>query len=158
MLCCDVQRGPRKREVFAVPRTPKATEGHLPTVSGKETRTRRATRRRHQQGWWLMPRVWFANYGCSMSRSYATSTRTTDYATVPEEAAGFLNRAECHIRMDELCRDVCLLDQGHSVQSLHRVVATEGHGQIEFGQKIEQDFAYPLFAAQSQTPEVGATQ
>jgi hypothetical protein len=32
-----------------------------------------------------------------MSRSHATSTRRTDYATVPEEAAGLLDRAVCHL-------------------------------------------------------------
>jgi hypothetical protein len=44
-----------------------------------------------------MPLSWIflANYGCSASRSYATSTQATDYAGV-SEAAGLLAPAECH--------------------------------------------------------------
>ena len=42
-----------------------------------------------------------------MSRSHATSTRRTDYVGVLEEAAGLLDRAECHeimnlIEVDEI--------------------------------------------------------
>jgi len=33
-----------------------------------------------------------------MSRSHATYTRLTDYVGVLEEAAGLLDRAECHER------------------------------------------------------------
>jgi hypothetical protein len=47
-------------------------------------------------GWLRVYRVLFANYGCSTSRSHATYTPTTDYETVPEEAAGLLDRAECY--------------------------------------------------------------
>jgi hypothetical protein len=47
-------------------------------------------------GWLRVCQVLFANYGCSTSRSHATYTRIPDYATVPEEAAGLLDHAECH--------------------------------------------------------------
>jgi len=98
-LRCDVQGGPRKRKVFTVPKEPKALEGHLPTVSGTEPRTRRAPRKVHCLGWWTMHRVFPTNYGCSMSRSHATSTPTTDYVGVLEEATPLLAAVECHTQL-----------------------------------------------------------
>jgi hypothetical protein len=95
MLCCDVQRGPRNREVFAVPRTPKTVEGHLPTLSGTEPRTRKAPRRGTGVGWARLPRLFLANYLCRLSSPYGTSTLAIDYAGV-EEAARLLDDAECH--------------------------------------------------------------
>jgi hypothetical protein len=88
MLCCDVQRGPRKREVFAVPKKPKAPEGHLPTVSGMEPRTCRAPRKVHQQGWWLVNQIFLLNYDFHWSSDYVADTLEADYRGMSEEAVG----------------------------------------------------------------------
>ncbi len=53
-------------------------------------------RKIHSMGWLRVYRVLLTHYGYSTSRSHATSTRITDYVAVPEEAAGLLDRAECH--------------------------------------------------------------
>jgi hypothetical protein len=44
----------------------------------------------------LIYQVFLVNYGCSMSRSHATHTRTVAYSGVPKEAAPLLVAAECH--------------------------------------------------------------
>jgi putative transposase len=46
-------------------------------------------------GWQSTHQIFLANYGCSTSRSHATSTQETDYAGV-SEVAGLPAPAECH--------------------------------------------------------------
>jgi hypothetical protein len=98
------QRGPRKREVFAVPKKPNADLGHLLSRPGMEGRTRRAPRRRQTEGWSLLSQVLLTHSGCSASRSHATPTQSTDYVAVPQEVAPLLAAAECHLNIRCNCR------------------------------------------------------
>jgi DNA-binding NarL/FixJ family response regulator len=125
--------------VFVVPRKPKVLVGHLPILLGTEQRMRRAPRRIHKGGWSFRYRVLFANYCCSTSRSHATSTRTTDYATVPEEAAGLLDRAKCHSKPVYLRRNLIYLNvlyslqvkgRGSIVMPIIKVLLVDDHGPL----------------------------
>ncbi len=47
-------------------------------------------------GWLRVYRVLLTNYGCSASSGHAAHAQSTDYVAVLEEAAGLLDRAQCH--------------------------------------------------------------
>ncbi len=68
------------------PKKPKAEVGHLPITQGMETATGLAPPRGAGVGWEQLPRLFLPNYGCSMSRGYASLTQNVDYGGVAEAA------------------------------------------------------------------------
>src|SRR5260221_5522832 len=87
MLWRNVRRGSRETQVLGSPRMPNAQVGHLPTMQGVESvPTGMAPPRRGGSGWLSTPQLFLPNYAYATSRSYASSTQVSDYATLAEAA------------------------------------------------------------------------
>ena len=91
-----VQRGSRKVEVLVSPKKSKAETDHLSNLQGMGIPTSMAPLKMCGLGWQGTHQIFLTNYGCSTSRSHATSTQETAYVGV-SEAAVALAHGQCHV-------------------------------------------------------------